>query len=79
MTITVTFTAILPQLPGTQVTSNWRHNIFRTQLFLWPLWLCLLLYTLVHSEMLSHMKVGSHVKRELFCTNINHEKLGRQI
>jgi len=74
MTMTVTSIAILPQLPGTQITSNWRHNRFRTQLFLWPLWLCLLLYTLVHSEMLSHMKFGSHVKCALFCTDLNHKK-----
>jgi len=27
----------LPQLSGTQITSKWSHNMFRTQLFLWPL------------------------------------------
>jgi hypothetical protein len=80
MTMTVTFKAILPQLPGNQITSNWRHNKFRTRLFLWPLWVWLLLHTLAHSEMLSHTKVGSHVKCALFCTDLNHKKkLGRQI
>jgi hypothetical protein len=79
--MTVTFMAILPQLPGTQITSNRRHNMFRTQLFLWPLWFCLLLYTLVHSKMLSRMKFGSHVKCALFCADLNHtqKKHGRQI